>query len=120
MVRAKNGPAKLARHKRLMKAAKGYRGGRSKLYRTAKVAVLRAGQYAYRDRRVRKRAMRRLWIVRINAAARARGIRYAELINGLVKSSIEIDRKQLSEMAIHDAAGFDAICEQAKAALAGS
>jgi large subunit ribosomal protein L20 len=120
MVRVKNGPAKLARHKRIMKAAKGYRGGRSKLYRTARVAVLRAGQFAYRDRRVRKRMMRRLWIVRINAAARARGIRYATLINGLLKAQVEVDRKQLSEMAIHDAAGFDAICEQAKAALAAT
>jgi large subunit ribosomal protein L20 len=119
MVRAKNGPAKLARHKRVMKAAKGYRGGRSKLYRTAKVAVLRAGRYAYRDRRVRKRQMRRLWIVRINAAARSRGLRYAQLINGLLKAKVEIDRKQLSEMAIHDAAGFDAVCEQARTALAG-
>lgn len=120
MVRAKNGPAKLARHKRVMKAAKGYRGGRSKLYRTAKVALLRAGRFAYRDRRVRKREMRRLWIVRINAAARARGMRYATLINGLLKANIDLDRKQLSEMAIHDASGFDAVCEQAKAALAAS
>lgn len=117
MVRATNGPAKLARHKRVLKAAKGFRGGRSKLYRTAKVAILRAGRYAYRDRRVRKREMRALWIVRINAAARARGLRYATLINGLAKAGVALDRKQLSEMAIHDAAGFDAVCQQAKAAL---
>ncbi len=117
MVRTKNGPAKLARHKRVMKAAKGYRGGRSKLYRTAKVAVLRAGRYAYRDRRRRKREMRSLWIIRVNAAARARGMRYGELIHGLSKAGIALDRKQLSELAIHDAAGFDAVCEHAKNAL---
>ncbi|MBI4882196.1 MAG: 50S ribosomal protein L20 [Planctomycetes bacterium] len=118
MVRATNGPAKLARHKRVLKAAKGFRGGRSKLYRTAKVAVMRAGRYAYRDRRVRKRQMRRLWIVRLNAAARARGLRYSMLVYGLLKAKVELDRKQLSEMAINDAAAFDAVCEQAKAALA--
>ncbi len=117
MVRAKNGPAKLARHKRVMKAAKGYRGARSKQYRTAKTQLLRSGWYAYRDRRQRKRDMRRLWIIRINAAARARGMRYGELVHGLSKAGIALDRKQLSEMAIHDAAGFDGVCEQAKAAL---
>lgn len=117
MVRAKNGPAKLARHKRVMKAVKGYRGGRSKLYRTAKTQLLRSGQYAYRDRRRRKREMRSLWIVRVNAAARSRGLRYGQFINGLHKAGIALDRKQLSEMAIHDAAGFDAVCEQAKSAL---
>ncbi len=120
MVRATNGPAKLARHKRVLKAAKGYRGGRSKLYRTARVAVLRAGRYAYRDRRVRKRLMRRLWIVRLNAAARARGLRYGTLVHGLIKANVVLDRKQLSELAIHDAAAFDAVCEQARAALAAS
>src|SRR5690606_33112654 len=105
------------RHKRVLKAAKGYRGARSKLYRTAKAQVLRSGQYAYRDRRRRKREMRSLWIVRLNAAARARGLRYGELMNGLKRAGIALDRKQLSELAIHDAAGFDAVCDQAKAAL---
>jgi len=118
MVRVKTGgPHKLARHKKVLKAAKGYRGARSKLYRTAKTQLMKSGQYAYRDRRRHKREMRSLWIIRVNAAARARGLRYGEFINGLKKAGIELDRKQLSEMAIHDAAAFDAVCEQAKSAI---
>ena len=118
MVRVNSGPSRLARHKKILKAAKGYRGGRSKLYRTARAAVLRSGQFAYRDRRQRKRKMRELWIIRINAAARMRGLRYGQFIHGLKKANIDLDRKQLSELAIRDAAGFDAVVEQAKAALA--
>jgi large subunit ribosomal protein L20 len=98
--------------------AKGYRGGRGKLLRTAKETVLRAGAYAYRDRRVRKREFRRLWITRINAAVRERGMRYSEFIHGLQLAGIELDRKSLSEMAIHDPSGFDTVVEQVKAKLA--
>ncbi len=109
-----------ARHRakvRLFKKTKGYRGGQRRLLRTAKEGLLRAGKYAFRDRRVRKRDFRRLWITRINAAVRARGLRYSEFINGLLKAQIELDRKMLSEMAIHDPAGFDAVFAAAKAAL---
>jgi large subunit ribosomal protein L20 len=106
-----------ARKKKTLKAAKGSRGGRSRLYRIAKENVLRGLQYAYRDRRVRKRAMRRLWIQRINAAARMHGLNYNQLISGLKRSSIVIDRKQLSELAIHDAEAFSRIVEEAKANL---
>ena len=93
--------------KRLFRRAKGYRGGRSKLLRTVKETLLRSGAFAFRDRRVRKRDFRKLWIIRINAACRARGLRYSEFIHGLKKANIELDRKTLSEMAIHDPAGFD-------------
>lgn len=119
MVRVKNGQNRRRRHNKTLKAAKGYVGGRSKLYRTARVAVLRAGQYAYRDRRMHKREMRSLWIIRINAAVRSRGMRYGQFISGLAKANVALDRKQLAELAIHDAAAFDAVVEQAKAALAG-
>lgn len=118
MVRVRSGQTRLARHKKVLKAAKGYRGGRSKLYRVALMAVLRSGRYAYRDRRQRKRKMRELWIVRINGAVRSRGLRYGQFINGLKRASIDLDRKQLSELAIHDAAAFDAVVERARAALA--
>ncbi len=118
MVRVKNGPAKLARVKKTLKAAKGYRGGRSKLYRTARVAVMRSGRYAYRDRRNKKREMRALWIVRINAAVRERGMRYGEFMNGLKKAGVELDRRQLADLAVRDVAAFDAVLEKAKAALA--
>ena len=98
--------------------AKGYRGGRRNMYRTAKETLVRAGAYAYRDRRVRKREFRRLWIIRINAAVRERGLRYSQFIHGLQQTGIELDRKSLSEMAIHDPAAFDAVVEQVKAKLA--
>ena len=106
-----------ARKKKTLKAARGGFGGRSRLYRIAKENVLRGLQYAYRDRRVRKRTMRRLWIQRINAGARMYGLNYNQFISGLKRSSIIIDRKQLSEMAIHDAEAFRKIVEEAKANL---
>jgi large subunit ribosomal protein L20 len=109
-----------ARHKskrRLFRKTKGFRGGRRNLIRSAKETLIRAGVYAFRDRRVRKREFRKLWIIRINAASRARGLRYSELINGLSKAGIALDRKTLSEMAVSDPTGFDCVVEQAKAAL---
>ncbi|MEZ6070266.1 MAG: 50S ribosomal protein L20 [Pirellulales bacterium] len=112
-----------ARHKskrRLFRKTKGYRGGRRNLVRSAKETLVRAGVYAFRDRRVRKREFRKLWIIRINAASRARGLRYSELINGLKKADILLDRKTLSEMAVSDPAGFDAVVEQARAALSAA
>lgn len=118
MVRVSNGMRRHARHKKILKAAKGYRGGRSKLVRTAKMAIVRSGQYAYRDRRRRKREMRSLWIIRLNGAVRSRGMRYGEFIHGIHKAKIDLDRKQLSELAIHDAAAFDAVVEKVRAALA--
>jgi large subunit ribosomal protein L20 len=117
MVRVKNGAHRHQRHRKTLKAAKGYVGGRSKLYRTARVAVLRAGRYAYRDRRVRKREMRALWITRLNSAVRMRGLRYGQFIHGLKLAAIDLDRKQLSELAIRDAAAFDAVFERVKGAL---
>ena len=117
-MRTLKGAARRKAKRRLFKRAKGYRGGRSNLLRTVKETMLRAGAFAYRDRRVRKREFRKLWIVRINAASRERGLRYSEFICGLKKAGIELDRKTLSEMAIHDPAGFDAVFEQAKSALA--
>lgn len=106
-----------ARKKKILKAAKGGFGGRSRLYRIAKENVLRGMAYAYRDRRVRKRMMRRLWIQRINAAVRMHGLNYNQFIAGLKGSSILIDRKQLSDMALHDAEGFRKVVEEAKAHL---
>jgi|TARA_B100000809_G_scaffold259551_1_gene304798 large subunit ribosomal protein L20 len=97
--------------------AKGYRGARKNIYRVAKQAVMKAGQYAYRDRRQRKRQFRALWIVRINAAARLSGISYSQMINGLSKAAVEIDRKVLADMAVNDKAGFESLAERAKAAL---
>jgi large subunit ribosomal protein L20 len=117
-MRTLKGAARRKAKRRLFKRAKGFRGGRSNLLRTVKETLLRAGAFAYRDRRVRKRDFRKLWIVRINAASRERGLRYSEFICGLKKAGIELDRKTLSEMAIHDPAGFDAVFEQAKSALA--
>ena len=116
-MRTRKGAARTAAKKRLFKKAKGYRGGRKNLLRTVKETLVRAGVYAFRDRKVRKREFRRLWIIRINAACRERGMRYSEFINGLKQAEIELDRKTLSEMAIHDPAGFDKIFEAAKAAL---
>lgn len=117
-MRTVKGAARNKAKKRLFRKVKGYVGGRRKLLRTAKETLIRAGVYAFRDRRVRKRTMRSLWIIRINAAARERGLRYNEFINGLAKAGLELDRKTLSEMAIHDPAAFDAVVEQVKQALA--
>ena len=117
-MRATSATARHRRHKRVLKDAKGYRGSRSKLYRVAKETLMRAGNYAYRDRRNKKRSYRRLWIVRINAAARMRGVNYSRFIAGLKKSGIELDRKQRAHIAVHDPAAFDQLAEAAKAALA--
>ena len=106
MPRVRRGSKARKRRNKVLKAAKGYRGGQSKQYRTAEIAVRRAGMYAYRDRKVRKREFRSLWIVRINAAAKANGLSYSRLIGGLRKAGIELDRKILADMAIHDPAGF--------------
>ncbi len=118
MPRVKRGVEAHARHKKVLKKAKGYYGARRKVFRVAKQAVTKAGQYAYRDRRQRKRQFRALWIARINAAARECGLSYSRLINGLKKSGIEIDRKVLADIAVHDKNAFAAIAEQAKASLA--
>ena len=118
MPRVKRGVTARARHKKVFALSKGFTLRRNNVYRVAKQAVMRAGQYAYRDRRNKKRVFRRLWIARINAGARANGMNYSQFMNGLKKSGIEINRKMLSEMAIHDAAGFTALVETAKAALA--
>jgi large subunit ribosomal protein L20 len=117
-MRTTKGASRTKAKRRLFRKAKGYRGGRSKLLRTVKETLLRSGQYAYRDRRVRKREFRRLWIVRLNAAARERGLRYSEFIFGLQKAGIELDRKTLSEMAIHDPPAFDEVVAKVKEALA--
>lgn len=115
-MRTTKGAARNKAKKRLFKKAKGYVGGRGKLLRTVKETLVKAEAYAYRDRKVRKREFRKLWIIRINAACRQRGLRYSEFICGLKKAGIELDRKQLSEMAIHDPAAFDQVVEKAKAA----
>lgn len=117
MPRARKGAARRRARKRVLKAAKGFRGGRHRLYRTAKETLLRAGVFAYRDRKVRKRTIRRLWILRINAAARANGLTYSQLMHGLHLANVELDRKQLAEMAVRDAAAFGALAEKAKEAL---
>jgi large subunit ribosomal protein L20 len=117
-MRTTKGSARNRAKNRLFKKTKGYRGGRNNLLRSAKETLLRAEAYAYRDRRVRKREFRKLWIIRINAAARERGLRYSELINGLTKANVQLDRKTLAEMAVNDPAGFDAVVEQARTALA--
>jgi large subunit ribosomal protein L20 len=119
MARVKRGVTAKARHKKVLAEAKGYYGARSKLYKTAKQAVIKAGQYEYRDRRQRKRQFRALWIARINAAARENGLSYSRLISGLKKADIEIDRKVLADLAVFDKAAFAVIAEQAKANLAG-
>ncbi|MEJ2139094.1 MAG: 50S ribosomal protein L20 [Gammaproteobacteria bacterium] len=120
MPRVKRGVAGKARRKKVLSKAKGYYGARSRLYKTANQAVTKAGQYAYRDRRQRKRQFRALWIARINAAARLHELSYSRLINGLKKAEIEIDRKILSDIAVHDPDAFGALAEQAKAALSAS
>lgn len=117
MPRTRKGAARRRAKKKLFKLAKGYRGGRSKLYRTAKEAVLRAQVYAYRDRRTRKRDFRRLWIIRINAACRARGLAYSRFIQGLIKANVALDRKALAELAVHDAPGFDELVSLAREQL---
>lgn len=118
MPRVKRGVTSGARHKKVLKRAKGYYNARRKNIRTANQAVMKAGQYAYRDRRVRKRDFRSLWIARINAAARECGMSYSRFMNGLKKAAIEMDRKVLSDIAIHDKQTFSALAEKAKAALA--
>jgi large subunit ribosomal protein L20 len=117
MPRVKRGVTARARHKKVLDQAKGFRGRRKSVYRVAKQAVMKAGQYAYRDRRQRKREFRALWIARINAAARSIGLSYSMLINGLKKAEIEVDRKVLADLAVHDLAAFNKIAEQAKAKL---
>jgi large subunit ribosomal protein L20 len=117
MPRALNNPASRQRRKKIIKLAAGYRGSRHRLWKTAKQAVDHAGQYAYRDRRTRKRDFRKLWIARINAGARANGMTYSHFINGLKKANIDLDRKVLAEIAATDENAFAAIVEQAKAAL---
>ncbi|MEO1869187.1 MAG: 50S ribosomal protein L20 [Cobetia sp.] len=116
MSRVKRGVVARRRHKKIMKQAKGYYGARSRVFRVAKQAVIKAGQYAYRDRRVRKRQFRALWIARINAAARINGMSYSRFIAGLKKANIEIDRKVLADIAVHEKTAFAAIVEKAKAA----
>jgi len=117
-MRTTKGAARNKAKKRLFKRAKGYRGGRGNLIRTVKETLIRAEAYAYRDRRVRRREFRKLWIIRINAAVRQRGLRYSEFICGLKKAGIELDRRTLSEMAIHDPAGFDQIVDKVRDSLA--
>lgn len=117
MPRVKRGVVAKARHKKVLEQAKGYRGARSRLYKVAKQAVDKAGQYAYRDRRQRKRQFRSLWVVRINAAARDNGITYSRLIAGLNKAEIDLDRKVLADIAVNDKDAFSKLAEQAKQAL---
>ena len=117
MPRVKRGVTAHAKHKKVLKQAKGYYGARSKVYRVAKQAVIKAGQYAYRDRRQKKRQFRSLWIARINAEARNNGISYSRMIDGLNKAGVAVDRKMLADLAIHDKPAFGALAEQAKAAL---
>ena len=118
MPRVKRGVVAHRRHKKVMKQAKGYYGARSRIFRVATQAVTKAGQYAYRDRRQRKRQFRALWITRINAQSRANGLSYSRLINGLKKADIALDRRVLADLAVHDKPAFAAIVEQAKASLA--
>ena len=118
MARVKRGVVARARHKKILKQAKGYYGARSRVYRVAFQAVIKAGQYAYRDRRQKKRQFRQLWITRINAAARLSGLSYSKFMNGLKKASIDIDRKVLADLAVFDKPAFAQIVEKAKAILA--
>ena len=120
MPRVKRGVTAHRRHKKVLKAAKGYYGARSRVFRVAKQAVTKAGQYAYSDRKVKKRMFRGLWIQRINAAAREHGLSYSRLINGLKKSNIDIDRRVLAELALNEEAAFAALAERAKEALAAA
>jgi large subunit ribosomal protein L20 len=118
MPRVKRGVTARARHKNVLAQASGYRGRRNSVFKIAKEAVMKAGQYAYRDRRNKKRVFRALWIARINAAARELGMSYSVFMNGLKKAEIEIDRKVLADLAVYDKAAFTKIAEQAKASLA--
>ena len=118
MPRVKRGVTARAPHKKGLDLAKGFRGRRKNVYRIAKEAVMKAGQYAYRDRRAKKREFRSLWITRINAAVRQSGMTYSVFMNGMKKAQIEIDRKVLADMAVHDAAAFAKIVAQVKAAMA--
>jgi len=120
MPRVKRGVASRARRKKVLKQAKGYYGARSRQFKVAKQAVIKAGQYAYRDRRQKKRQFRSLWIVRINAAAREYGLSYSRMINGLNKAEIEIDRRVLADLALNQREAFAALAEQAKSALAAA
>lgn len=117
MPRARNSTASRARRKKILKAAKGYTGARSRSFRVAKQAVIKAGQYAYRDRRQRKRQFRALWIVRINAEARNHGLSYSRFIAGLKKAAIDVDRRVLADLALHEREAFAALAAKAKAAL---
>ncbi|UOG90636.1 MAG: 50S ribosomal protein L20 [Candidatus Thiothrix sulfatifontis] len=118
MARVKRGVTAHARHKKILKLAKGYYGARSRVYRVAHQAVIKAGQYAFRDRRQKKRQFRALWIVRINAGARMFGLSYSRMMNGLKKANVSLDRKVLADLAVHDITAFGAVAEKAKAALA--
>ena len=118
MPRVKRGVTARARHKKVLKQARGYYGARSRVYRVAKQAVIKAAQYAYRDRRQRKRQFRALWIVRINAKARECGLSYSQLMHGLAKANVVIDRKVLADLAVRDPQAFVALADQAKTALA--
>lgn len=117
MPRVKRGVTARKRHKKILELAKGYQNSRSRTFRVAKQAVTKAGQYAFRDRRQRKRQFRALWIVRINAQARVSGMSYSRMINGLMKAGVGIDRKVLADLAVHDKPAFAQLAEQAKAAL---
>jgi large subunit ribosomal protein L20 len=120
MPRVKRGVTAHARHKKILALAKGFRGRRKNVFRIAKQAVMKAGQYAYRDRRAKKRVFRQLWIARINAAARSNGLTYSQFANGIRKAGIDIDRKVLADIAVHDPAAFAGIVEQVKAKLAAA
>ena len=117
MARIKRATMTHKRRKKVLKLAKGYYGAKSKLFKTAKQAVMKSGQYAYIGRKQKKRDFRRLWITRISAGCKANGMNYSTIINGLKKAGISLNRKMLSEIAIHDATAFTALCEKAKAAL---
>lgn len=118
MARVKRGVTARRRHKKVLKQAKGYYGARSRVYRVAFQAVIKAGQYAYRDRRTKKRMFRSLWITRINAQSRANGMTYSQLIAGLKKANIALDRRVMADLAVHDKAAFAALVEKAKASMA--
>jgi large subunit ribosomal protein L20 len=118
MARVKRGVTARARHKKLLKKAKGYYGAKSRVFRAAKQQVIKSGQYAFRDRRVKKREFRALWIVRINAAANEHGLSYSRFIHGLAEAGVELDRKVLADIAVHDKPAFEKLVAQAKAKLA--
>ena len=118
MPRVKRGVTAHAKHKKVLKQARGYYGARRKVFRVAKQAVIKAGQYAYRDRRQKKRQFRALWIARINAGARECGLSYSRMIDGLNKAAVEVDRKVLADLAVHDMDAFGVLAEKAKTALA--